>query len=370
MSKHILLMHISDISGHKEASSAIERAVHSQGAGVKTLAVNIFDYTGPTTAKIITGLYTKAIKDVPAVWGFLYDNQAIITSTKIIKQFVYSRGYKKIKSLIQDFNPEAVVATQAFPCGVCAEYKKRTGDKFKLIAVMTDYAPHSYWFENGVDYYVVGSEEVREILIRKGIPKENIKVFGIPIDSKFNEPIEQQKVIEKLKIDKNLPIVLIMGGGQGLGPIEKIINSLDKTKAAFQIILVCGINEKLEKEIKEKIPKYKKKIIVYGFIKNIQELMAISSLIITKAGGLTTSEAVSKGLPMVIVNPIPGQEVFNTNYLVKKGVAIYAKNINKINRIIDALLNDKEKLDDMRKKALEISKAGSSVDIAKFVLTL
>ncbi|MEW5758009.1 MAG: glycosyltransferase [Candidatus Omnitrophota bacterium] len=370
MARRILLMHISNISGHKEASSAIEQAIKSISPTAETLSINIFDYVGKTTSKIVTKIYLKAIKNTPAIWGFLYDNKRIINGTKKIKEYVYSRSYRRVRRLIEGFKPDVVVATQAFPCGVCAEYKRRFRDKFKLVAVMTDYAPHAYWFENEVNYYVVGSEELKCDLIKKGIAENNIKVFGIPIDSKFKNIINASVVFEKLQLDRNLPVILIMGGGQGIGPIKKIIKSLKGIHLNLQIILVCGTNKKLEIQAQRLKKKHRNKIIIFGFTRNIDELMSVATLIITKPGGLTTSEALAKQVPLIIVSPIPGQEIFNTNYLVKKGVAIYVERINAINTVVENLLNDKDRLENMRKNALCISKPNASVDIASFTLGL
>lgn len=363
-------MHISDVSGHKEASANIERAIRMLDPEAIVLSINIFDYTGPTISNIITKLYVKTIKNAPAIWGFLYDNKQIISGTKKIKEFIYSRGYRKIEGLINAFKPDVVIATQAFPCGVCAEYKRHFGDVFKLIGVMTDHAPHAYWFEEGVDYYIVSSDEVRNKLIENNISQDKVKALGIPIDPKFRNIFINEKIFDKLKIQRDIPVVLIMGGGQGIGPIKKIIKKLDKTKSGFQIILVCGTNKKLELQIKKKNKSYKKNIVVLGFTKNIDELMSISSLIITKAGGLTTSEAISKGVPMVIIRPIPGQEVCNTNYLVKKQVAVYVKNITKLTAVVDGLLKDRNKLKEMKKNTALISKPDSSLDISSFALSL
>ena len=370
MQKRILLMHICTVSGHKEANVAIERAINMVDSDALVKSINVFDYTGPKTANLINKMYLGTIKHFPYLWGFLYDNQNIIDNTKNIKQAIYTRNYKKIHSLIEEFRPSVIVATQAFPFGLCAEYKRHFANGFKLVGVMTDHAPHAYWFEDGVDYYVVPSEEIRNNLILRGIEKDKVKVFGIPIDPKFGNKLIKQKIFSDTKIDEKLPIVLIMGGGQGLGPIKKIIKSLNNIKLDFQIILVCGTNKKLEAQIKKKVKFYKKKVIVYGFMKNIDELMSISKLIITKAGGLTTSEALAKCLPLVIIKPIPGQEKHNADYLVSKNVAIHVKRINGIKKAVTTLLKNPEQLKEMQKNTLEISKPNSSLDIAKLLLSL
>ena len=168
----------------------------------------------------------------------------------------------------------------------------------------------------------------------------------------------------------NLPKILIMGGGQGLGPVKTIIKSLEKIKKDFQGLIVTGINKKLYRSLKKKIKKSKSKFLLFGFIDNINELMEISDIIITKPGGVTTAEALAKKLPMVIVKPIPGQEASNTAYLMKKGAAIKCDDPKKINLAIEDLLDNPAKLKQLSESAGRISKPNASLDVASLVLEL
>lgn len=370
MRKRILLMHISNISGHREASLAIEKAINLKDATAQVLKINIFDYTLPVAANIINKIYIQVIKKVPSIWGYLYDNQRIIAGTKNIKDKVYRKNFIKIKDLIDSFKPDVVIATQAFPCAICARFKTYFNSKFKLIAVLTDYAFHSYWLEEGIDYYVVGNNELKNKFIEKGVSGEKIKILGIPIDPKFNSVLSKKEILTKYHLDPTKPIILVMGGGQGLGPIKRIIQSINRIDIDLQILLVCGSNKKLELQIKNKVPNIKKKLIVFGFVRNIEELMTVASLIITKSGGLTTAEALAKGLPLIIISPIPGQETVNANFIVRRDCGVYIKKLSKINKALKELLTTSDKLKTMQKNAAAISKPNSSLDIASLALSL
>jgi processive 1,2-diacylglycerol beta-glucosyltransferase len=161
-----------------------------------------------------------------------------------------------------------------------------------------------------------------------------------------------------------------MGGGQGLGPIESIVESLQKIDIKLEILVVTGINKKLYYKLERKINNFKHRVILFGFVNNIAELMTVSDVIITKPGGITTAEALSKGLPMIIVKPIPGQEMSNTKYLVEKGAAVMLEDPKKIKDLLTEILLNKERLNKMRMAAKEISKPNSSIDIAKIALNL
>jgi processive 1,2-diacylglycerol beta-glucosyltransferase len=194
--------------------------------------------------------------------------------------------------------------------------------------------------------------------------------MGIPFDHKFNVHVDKHKVYQKMGLDEHTPILLIMGGGQGLGPIKTIVKSLDRAHENFQEIIITGTNKKLYKALKKKAKKSKKKIHVLGYVNNINELMSIASLIVTKPGGITTSEALSKHLPMLIIKPIPGQEENNTTFLTEKEAALRIEDPKKIHHMIDELLRDPRRLKHLSDCAGKISKPNASIDIARLVLHL
>lgn len=368
--KRIILMYISEVSGHHSATLAIEKALKILHPGVETLNINTFNYTNPVSEKIVNRLYLAIIKRTPQIWDYLYDNPAVVKKVENIKKAVHKFNSPKLKNLFDKFKPEAVVCAQAFPCGMVADFKKTYNSSIPLLAVLTDYVPHSYWIYDAVNYYITPSEEVSARLIKKGVPPDKIRCLGIPFDPKFNEVVSRNEVIRKLYLKQNLPVILIMGGGQGLGPIKTIVRSLERVKKDFQEIIVSGTNKKLYKSLKTKIKKYKKSILLLGYVDNINELMAVSDIIITKPGGVTTSEALAKKMPIIIVKPIPGQEVSNTVYLTEKGAAIKVDKPKDVNFAIESLLRDPRKLNYLREACGRICKPNASLDIARFILGL
>jgi len=368
MSKNIVLMYISEISGHHSATIAIEKSVRNIAPLTGILNINAFNYTNPISEKVINRLYMGVIKATPHIWDFLYDNPAIVKKVEKIKQAIHKFNSPKFKTLFDKYKPDAVCCTQAFPCGMVADYKKNYGVDIPLVAVLTDYVPHAYWVYDDINYYVVPSQEVGQRLIQKGVSPEKIKPFGIPFDPEFNQPFSKPRLRRKLGLAEQTFTILIMGGGQGLGPIKKIINSLDKTVNDLQEIVVCGSNKNLYNSLKKKVKKLKKKVLLYGYADNVSELMSAADIIVTKPGGITTAEALAKQLPMVIVKPIPGQEANNTEYLIAKEAAIKVEDPEEIAQVVSELLAQPEKLLSMAKSSARIAKPNASQDIAELLL--
>lgn len=361
-------MYISISSGHHRAALALEKALEIQDPSVEVLSINALNYTNPLVEKVINRTYMGIIKNRPEVWEYLYDNPKVFRNISKLRELTHKFNSGKLKVLLDDFKPAAIACTQAFPCGMVADYKSSFGLSIPLIGILTDCAPHSYWIFDSVDYYVVHSEMALTKLEENGILKDRIRIFGIPIDPKFANSLTADEIRTRLGIDKGIPTVLIMGGGQGLGPITEVVSSLNKISRQVQLLIVTGTNARLFAWLDRRRLKFKMKSFLFGYAPNIDELMTISTLIVTKPGGLTISEAMAKHLPMIIISPIPGQEAKNTEYLLKEGVAIKADFPRDVGVLTEALLNQPAKLERMRQNAKRIAKPNSALDIAKLIL--
>ncbi|MBU1853478.1 MAG: glycosyltransferase [Candidatus Omnitrophica bacterium] len=366
--KRVLLMYITLNSGHHRASSAIEMALHEISPSVETMNINAFKYTNPILEKVINRTYMGVIKNKPEVWEYLYDNPKVLRSVQGLRDAIHRYNSKKLKMILESFRPDACICTQAFPCGMIADYKKNLNLNLPLLGVLTDHAPHSYWIFREVDYYVTPSDESKVCFMKDGVSESKIKVFGIPIDLKFSKELDKNENCRKLGIEPEIPNVLIMGGSQGLGPVEDMVDALEEIDIPFQLMVVCGLNKRLRKDLDKRSYRYRKKLLVLGHVENIDGLMEISSIVITKPGGLTTAEALSKNLPMIIVHPIPGQEAKNAEFLLNQGVAVKAEDSEDIASLLQELLLNNTKLNEMRRRASELKKPNAAMDIAKLAL--
>lgn len=371
MKKRILIFYISKYSGHYHAASAIEEAFLERcGEEAEVEKINALDYTNPILGRIINRIYLRIIKKRPYIWGNMYDNPEVLEKTKKARAALHKFNKAKIKRLIDKKKPDIIICTQAFPCGMVADYKKNTGSSLKLIGILTDHAPHSYWLFDEVDFYVVPDEKTAAVMQAKGVPHEKVKALGIPVSLRFRPKGDRRRVLKDLGFSERKPVILVMGGSQGLGAIEEAVRSLSlDDRHGYQLIVVTGKNKKLFSRLsRAKHVKDKHGIRIFSFVENISDLMEASDVIMTKAGGMTTAEALAKGLPMIIVDPIPGHERLNADYFVNEGVAVEIKDYSEMHRTINQLFDSRETLYKMGEKAKAISKPDSALDIARLAL--
>ncbi|MDD5138500.1 MAG: glycosyltransferase [Candidatus Omnitrophica bacterium] len=367
--KKVLILYITERSGHHSAASALKRGFEVVDPSVTVRCINAFRYFFPVTEWLTHKVYLFVIKRVPSIWRFLYDRPSFVKKSDGFKTWLHRRAFDKLERLLREFSPDAVMCTQAFPCGILSAYKRERGGRFKLYGVLTDFAPHSFWVYDEVDFYVVASEQTRTELSRKGVSPDKIRVLGIPIDPKFSKHINAVDVRAQYGLDKDIPVVLVMGGGHGLGPIKQIIKELDECEMPMQMMVVCGLNRKLYRWMVNR--RFQKRVLTFKYSNEIEQLMSAANLVITKPGGITTAESLAKGLPMVILNPIPGQEARNTDFLVDARAALSAASVLDVVPAVRCILAGNAAGPEMvsHTKGSSLAKATSSLDIATFVLS-
>lgn len=365
--RRVLMMYITKVSGHRQATVAIQQSLKYLIPDIEAPMVNGFGHTYPFLEKVVNSAYMGVIKTTPKLWDYMYDNPRLVKNSQSIKNFLHKSSHDKMAKLFERHQPDTVVCTQAFPCGMVADYKHTHHLNTRIVGVLTDFAPHAFWINEGVDYYVVPSLEAKERFIKKGVSPDAVKVYGIPIKSKFANQLDKRPIAQALGLKMDIPTVLVMGGGQGLGPILKIVQSLMSAAMDLQIVVLTGTNKKVLGRMHGLARQSTKKILVYEFVNNVDELMEVASLIITKPGGITTAECLAKGLPMMIVDPIPGQEMRNTDFLIKKGIAIRVDYTSDIGEEVELLLQLPERLATMVKAAYAHAKPHAALDVAKLI---
>ena len=239
----------------------------------------------------------------------------------------------------------------------------------KSVGIITDFTIHPHWCKlYSMDYFVTASQLLDYQAIKKGIPKEKILPFGIPIDEKFSNVIEKNFAKKELGLDENKSTILVMSGSMGYGKIDKLVKKIDTMTEEFQIIVVCGNSIKNKKNLEKY--KFAHDIYIYGYVDNIDVMMSASELIITKPGGLTSCEVLCKKLPMIMINPIPGQEERNVDFLLNNGCAMYATKTFPIDEAFYQMYINKEKFDNMKKNIDLIRKPNATKDVCEFLVNL
>ena len=366
--RRILLLHITAKSGHHRASIAIANSIRSLDPAAQVLNVDAVEYTNPAVRWAIRCLYFQLIRHQPDVWEYLYDNPDVHRHVQGLRALLHRYHAAKLKRLLEEFRPDAILCTQAYPCGMVADYKRHYGLSVPVVGVLTDYAPHLYWFHDTVDLYVVPSEEVSRRFFERGVEASRVRPLGIPIDPVFAESSDVAGAARRYGLDPFRPVLLIMGGGSGFGQLREIVQRLDTLPLACQMVIVAGTNDSLLRWARNR--RFRHRVVALGFTEDIADLMALATILVSKPGGLTTSEALAKGLPMVMVNPISGQEAYNARFLLGQGAALAAGSPVTVRQTVRDLLESPRRLLALRERALELARPNAAEEVGRLALRL
>jgi processive 1,2-diacylglycerol beta-glucosyltransferase len=348
----ILILSAGFGDGHKQVANAIGEAVESSLPHAEPINLDIMEWLHPHLYPISTYVYKRVIKRFPQVYSYLYKRTRERNSFSVKLNTLFTLGMGSMLEIIREINPSAVVSTYPFAAGIMSKLKEQGLIRIPIITIITDYTDHSYWIHPYTDQYIVGSEHVMQRLISLGVKPEKIHYTGIPVRQKFTTPQSRETLANKYGLNSQKFTILIMGGGDGfIGKGLSTFQALEKLPSEAQFIVVCGRNKKLRKQLEEEIKESRHTIRILGYCENVQELMAVSDMMISKPGGVTTSEAMAMELPLFIYRPLPGQEEDNANYLVKSGLAILAKNEQDLITKIEKAMKDTELLDTMKQQS-------------------
>lgn len=366
----ILITHASAGGGHKSAALAVEKALAEKYPQMIVNTIDALDYTNSQYKHFYISAYLNMVKRMPELWGYLYRTYDITKITPQIEKLrkqIDKINARKLVKFVLSFAPDIIISTHFLPLQIISNMKAEGTVTAPLTGILTDYCAHSMWMHNNVDLYFTATEDVKRELHRLGQPEDKIVVSGIPVNPAFRNRIDKKKARINLGLEKNKHTLLLLAGGCGVGPITNVVSSFCAEKIDVQIIVVCGSNEKLLKQI-QKITEGRSDFKVYGFTNNVADLMSASDLIITKPGGLSCAELLAKERPVVIFDPIPGQEQRNCEYLLQHGAGIRLYDPSDAPYLISKLLNDKSRFREMEKNAAKISKPNAAFDIIENIL--
>jgi processive 1,2-diacylglycerol beta-glucosyltransferase len=366
--RRFLLMHITSRTGHYRASRAIEQTLGHLDPSARIVGVDAGHYSSRIVRWAISRSYYSLIRHQPDVWEYLYDNPVIHRRVRHFQALLHRYHAAKLQQVIDEVRPDAIACTQAYPCGMVADFKRHRGLTVPLVGILTDYAPHLYWFHDTVDTYVVPSEQVKQRFITRGIDASRVQVLGIPIDLRFQEPCDREEAAQAFGLDPAQPILLVMGGSGGFGQIREILLNLDTLPHPCQFAIVAGTNRALLHWLRTE--RFRHRVVAFGYSDEIHRLMRLSTLLLSKPGGLTTAEALATHLPMVIVSPIPGQEAYNARFLLSQGAAVQAGSPETVRQTVRDLLESPEQLERLRRRNAELARPDAALDIAKLLMEL
>lgn len=372
--KKIIIFYASYGGGHLSAARSIKENIETNYKDIDVKLVDCMEYVNRVVNKVTTKAYSEMAKKAPKTWGKVYwvSQRGPLAHISTASNKVLAL---KLNKLFKVFEPDLIISTHPFSSQMCAYLKKLGRLNTKIATVMTDYAPHDQWlvFNNYVDYYFVSHQGMKNKLHEKGIPKEKIFATGIPLSNKFLLKYDKSKILENFGLSPNRKTVLFFGGGEfGLGKSQtlKIFKSFVENNNNIQIVAISGKNLKMKENFENLVKDLDKQdfVKILEYTNKVPELMSISDLVVTKPGGLTTTESLACGLPIVVINPIPGQEEENASYLEKNKVAIWIRKKDNVEQILNDLFSNPTKMREMKIRARLLSKKNSTKDICKILL--
>lgn len=357
-------------AGHIQAAKSICTALCKQYNDVETKIANIFDFFNPYLGKSILRIYLKILGLFPRLYGMMYgwgnESCFALIGRQVVSGFLAIR----MEKYILEYNPSVIVCTHATPAGLVAHLMKQNKLDIPVVVVVTDFVVHRLWVYPEIKHYIVANSNMREFLAGFGVPYAYTEVMGIPVDEKFLLKLDRQKIVSKLQFSSDVKTILIMGGGAGILPMDEIVLCCEQTNIPLQIIVVTGNNKSMYQKMMNLQSKLCNKVQVLGYVEYVHELMAISDLIISKPGGMTSAETLCSGVPMLIYRPIPGQEEANANYLIENNVALRADCLQDIQLIIKRLFaDDLEYLTILQQNALRLGQPMSAPNIANYIIS-
>lgn len=370
----VLIFYASYGGGHLNAAKSIENCIINNYKYIDVELIDCMKYINKTIEKVTTSAYREMAKKTPWAWGKIYSD-----SQKGPLAHISSRSNKimaiKLLKLLREKQPDLIISTHPFGSQMCSYLKRKGKISAKIATIMTDFAPHDQWLVGNdfTDYYFVAHDKMKQYLISKNIPENKVYVTGIPISNRFLEKFDKKEVLKSFQLSEGKQTVLFFGGGEfGLGKTKtiQIFEAFVKSTENIQIVAIAGRNQKMKYNFEEVVKTHNKSdaVKILEFTDKVPELMSIADLIVTKPGGLTTSENLASHLPMVIINPIPGQEEENAKFLEEKGIAIWIKKTDDTSNIIKSLFLNPDKLSEMRKNTYLLAHPHSTEAICEILL--
>ncbi len=370
----VLIFYASYGGGHLNAAKSIDTCLRKLDSELDIELIDCMKYVNIALEKITTAAYRQMAKKLPWAWGRIYAD-----SQKGPLAHISSRSNKilaiKLLRLLREKKPDLIISTHPFGSQMCSYLKRKGKIESKIATIMTDFAPHDQWLVGSghTDYFFVAHDKMKDYLISKNIPAEKIYATGIPISERFLFSFDRKQILDTFGLKDNLKTVLFFGGGEfGLGKSKtiEIFESLVHYIENIQVVAISGKNEKMKNTFSEIVTRNKKEksVKVLPYTDKVPELMSISDLVVTKPGGLTTSESLACNLPMVIINPIPGQEEENAEFLESKGIAIWIKKKDTPKLVFQELLSNPEKLAQMKENTKQLARPYSAENICNILL--
>jgi processive 1,2-diacylglycerol beta-glucosyltransferase len=362
--KSVLILSAASATGHIRAAEALVAAF--KRADVAAQHVEVLKYTNPIFKRIYSDLYIDLMTRQPDLLGIIYKAMDRPWQFQKRRLALDRLNTVPLVNFLKKESPAVALCTHFLPAEILVHLKRKKILAIPIGVVVTDWDAHAMWLFRDVDWYFVAHEETKAYLSALGIPPETIHVTGIPIDPVFGTKKDRLEVRRQLGLHPSKTTVLVSPGGFGVGPVEALVSAVHQVEHPIQVVVVCGKNARLEERLKD-FPGARHPMKVVGYTTEMDKWMAASDLLLGKAGGLTSSEALASGLVLAIVNPIPGQEERNSDHFLEDGVGIRCNNLPAVAYKIDTLLADHERFQRMQDAVKRMARPHAASDIVLIV---
>ena len=364
----VLILTVTTGEGHNSAATALENKLISKG--IETKKIDAYYYVNRFLGSTMANGYLLSIGNMSKSYSLVYDilehrkRSDLCFSPTVLALRLIAR---KLFELVNDYSPDVIVCTHVFAAMPIEILKEKGLISAKTFAIVTDFTVHPYWEElKCFDHIVLPTEKLEWQCLKKSLRPEQLLPFGIPIKDGFNVTVPKTEAREQLSLFQNVPVIMVMGGSMGYGNLYKIIKKIDNIQGLFQIVAICGNNTKAYNKLSES--EFKHSIKLFGFTTDIPLIMDAADCIVTKPGGITVSEALSKKLPLILTKPIPGHEERNMEFLINSGAAIGGNSKTSIEELIWCILSSPDRINLMSKAAELLGKPDSTENLSEFII--
>ena len=368
--KRVLIVSASIGSGHHQAARAIAAELARRQDNLQITIADFMEDTDSYLAAFMKEAYLKMLELSPNMYDLVYRvSQAPFPGFKA--QGLLARVLQGgMAQLVRRHRPDLIIATHPFPCGAAAYLRDSRRLRAPLVGVITDFAVHRLWVYEHVDAYFVAAPEIKRELSALGVPARRIYASGIPVHPQFTANAGGRGILGELSLAADQPLVLLMGGGLGMGGIRQALASMDELKLPLQFVVLAGKNKELQEKLQEETKSLRHAVRVLGYTDRIPELMRAAAMLVTKPGALTVCEALVSETPLLLYEPIPGQEWENAVFLTQRGVALWAKNRQELKDGVTTLLTRPEQVEKLRKEAEALRRPAAAAAVATAALAL
>jgi processive 1,2-diacylglycerol beta-glucosyltransferase len=368
--KRVLLLSVSAGAGHVRAAEALRVAAETEfGATAKHL--DVMDHVPSAFRAVYADLYLHLIERFPLLWAQLYrvtDQTPRNAPIQKLRRAIERLNTGSLRKAIAAFAPDAIIVTHFLPAELLARECARGRIACPVWVQVTDFDLHALWAAPGLAGYCAANDEVAYRMRARGLPDERVHATGIPIMPAFATPLDRAACAAELGFDPQRPTVLLMGGGAGVGALDRTAEHLLALPGDFQIAALAGRNADLLSRLRTLAARVPSRLFAFGFTDRIERLMAASDLAVTKPGGLTTSECLALGLPMIVHAPIPGQEERNCDFLLESGAGVKAVDLTALAYRVATLFGDRPRLARMAAAARALGRPAAARDVLRLVL--